>query len=373
MRLSVRLAVRLSGWWVLACCLALPALAQELKTKNVVLIVLDGLRWQEVFTGADPLLISNEKAGGSWTALPKLKSQFWSDEVHARRRILMPFLWETVATHGQLFGNRRLGSQAVVTNPFWISYPGYNEITTGVADRRIRTNEFGVNPNTTVFEWLNDLPDYHDQVEIVGNWASFHDIFNEPRSHLLIRSGETLLDPSATLPAARQLRELYETTTRLEDEDPMDSFVHLVLRDRLMEHHPRVLFVGYGDIDNWAHLGRYDALLQTVQHADAFIKDLWEQMQAIPQYRDQTTFIITTDHGRGSGPLLWREHGVKEPGSENIWIAVMGPDTPALGERTHIAPVTQGQIAATVAAVLGRDFRRFKPKAAPPLPIFKAP
>ena len=29
------------------------------KTRNVVLIVADGLRWQEVFTGADPLLITN--------------------------------------------------------------------------------------------------------------------------------------------------------------------------------------------------------------------------------------------------------------------------------------------------------------------------
>src|SRR3546814_18020467 len=32
---------------------------QELKTENVFLITLDGLRWQELFSGADPALIAN--------------------------------------------------------------------------------------------------------------------------------------------------------------------------------------------------------------------------------------------------------------------------------------------------------------------------
>ena len=79
----------------------------------------------------------------------------------------------------------------------------------------------------------------------------------------------------------------------------------------------------------------------------------------------QTTFIITTDHGRGSGLVEWKEHGVEEKGSENIWIAIMGPDTPALGERSNVVPVTQAQIAATLAAFLGKDYRAIVPKAAP--------
>lgn len=91
-------------------------------------------------------------------------------------------------------------------------------------------------------------------------------------------------------------------------------------------------------------------------------------MQAMPEYRDQTTFIITTDHGRGSGPVEWKEHATDQKGSENIWIALMGPDTPALGERANITPVTQSQIASTVAALLGKDYVKEVPAAAPPLP-----
>ena len=35
----------------------------------------------------------------------------------------------------------------------------------------------------------------------------------------------------------------------------------------------------------------------------------------------------------------------------------LGPDTPGLGERTNCSPVTQSQIAATLAAFLGLDYR----------------
>jgi bisphosphoglycerate-independent phosphoglycerate mutase (AlkP superfamily) len=126
-----------------------------------------------------------------------------------------------------------------------------------------------------------------------------------------------------------------------------------------------VLFVGYGETDNWAHQGRYDLVLESAHRTDACVKELWDTMQAMPQYHGTTTFLITADHGRGSGPVEWKEHGVREKGSENVWLAVIGPDTPALGERTNIAPVMQAQIAATVAALIAKDYRKDVPRAAP--------
>ena len=49
------------------------------------------------------------------------------------------------------------------------------------------------------------------------------------------------------------------------------------------------------------------------------------------------------------------------------WIAVMGPETAPLGERTHVSTVTQAQIAATVAALVGKDYHQHQPKAALPI------
>jgi hypothetical protein len=337
------------------------------KTRNVVLIITDGLRWQEVFSGADrDLLLSDH--GGIWAKPEYLKKTYWRETPEERRKVLFPFLWSTIAARGQIFGNQSKGSIAHVANPFAFSYPGYNEILTGVADPKIDSNEFGPNPNVTVFEWLNNQPAFHNQVTVFGTWEVFHDIFNQPRSKLPLHVGWEL--PYTTNnPTEREqlLNDLYINTTKLDDEDTYDSFLQIPLLDYLKTNRPRVLFVGYGETDNWAHSGRYDLVLDSARGFDHFVEQLWTIMQAIPQYKDQTTFLITTDHGRGSGPVEWKEHGTEQKGSENIWLAVMGPDTLALGERMNVAAITQSQIAATLAALLGQDYNAAVTKAGKPI------
>ena len=119
--------------------------AQSTKTRNVVLIVSDGFRWQEVFNGADETLL-NEANGGIWDKEEDLRREFWRADASERRRALLPFLWNTVAVHGQIFGNQAVGSVARVTNGLAFSYPGYNEMLTGHPDARIDSNEYGPIP-----------------------------------------------------------------------------------------------------------------------------------------------------------------------------------------------------------------------------------
>jgi hypothetical protein len=347
--------------------LAQCALGQR-RTRNVVLIVSDGLRWQEIFTGADAALL-NDKHGGIWTSQEQLRRKYWSDDPAKRRKLLFPFLWEVIGSRGQIYGNQDKGSVARVTNGMAFSYPGYNEMLTGRGDPRINSNEFGPNPNKTVFEWINEFGEFHGKVGVYGTWSVFKQIFNQPRSGLVMQVGWDLPVTAARQLSPRQelLNELYRTTTRLDEEDVWDSFEQIALVDYVKSAHPKLLFVGYGETDNWAHSGRYDLVLESAHHFDEFVRQLWDTMQAIPEYRDQVTFILTTDHGRGSGLEEWKEHGVEQKGSENIWIAVIGPDTDPGGEMSHVAPVTQAQIAATIAALLGRDLRQAIPDTAPPL------
>jgi hypothetical protein len=358
--------MRLAPWWLLlAVTFAGPALAG--KTQNVVLIVSDGLRWQEVFSGAEEDLL-NDKAGGSWMSDKELRERYWRATPEARREALFPFLWGTVARRGQLFGNQTLGSVAQVSNGKAFSYPGYNEMATGFPNDAIDSNEFGPNPTPTVFEWLNGMDRFRGRVAVYGTWSIFDDIFNRRRSGLVMQTGWT--PPPRTdhdSPREALLRRLYETATRFDEEDVEDSLLQVPLLDYVRTAKPRVLFVGYGETDNWAHQGRYDLVLDSAHRVDGFVKELWEAMQAMPEYRDKTTFIITCDHGRGSGLEEWKEHGVEEKGSENIWIAVMGPDTPPLGERRKGQKIVQAQIAATVAALLGEDYHAAVPKAALPI------
>jgi len=174
---------------LLALSIAAPSAAQPpLRTRNVVLIVSDGLRWQEVFTGADATLL-NEAHGGIWDKEEDLRREFWRTDAAERRRALLPFLWGTVAVRGQIFGNQALGSIARVTNGKAFSYPGYNEMLTGHADARIDSNEFGPNPNISVLEWLNTLPEFHGKVSVHATWATFKNILNVARSHLPLQVG----------------------------------------------------------------------------------------------------------------------------------------------------------------------------------------
>jgi hypothetical protein len=337
------------------------------KTRTVVLIVSDGLRWQEIFTGAEADLL-NDKEGGSWLPSDELRRRYWRAAAADRRALLFPFLWGTVAKRGQIFGNQQLGSVARVTNGKAFSYPGYNEMTTGYPNDAIDSNEFGPNPNPTVFEWLNKSDELRGHVAVYGTWNVFDNIFNRARSGLVMQTGWSLAKIAHETPRDALLREMFETTTRFDEEDCPNSLLQIPLIDYVKSGQPRVLFVGYGETDNWAHQGRYDLVLDSAHRFDHFVEELWKTMQSMPQYQGTTTFMITTDHGRGGGLTEWKEHGVEEKGSENIWLAVMGPDTPALGERTHAPPVAQAGIAATLAAFMGRDYRAAVPKAAAPIP-----
>jgi len=339
--------------------------AAELKTRNVFLITTDGLRWQEVFTGAEESLLN--KTNGGVEDVDALKARFWRATSEERRAALMPFFWGDIATKGQIYGNQTKGGVARITNTNKFSYPGYSEFLTGAADPRISSNDKLPNPNTNVFEWLNTRPGLKGHVAAIVNWDVIPWILNTERSKLPSWSGFALPPNSPTIKVSPELTELVATTTPVWDDIIFDSFTAQAAVDYVKESKPRALYVAFGETDEWAHGGRYDHVLTAAHNVDHFIRRLWETGQSMPEYRDQTTFIIATDHGRGSGPRAWRNHGAKVDGAENIWIAVIGPDTPPLGERTNCAKVTQSQIAATVAAFLGENFSAASPRAAPPL------
>lgn len=329
----------------------------------MVLIVTDGLRWQEVFSGAERALI-NPVGGVSDTTT--LLREFWRESAEERRKTLLPFFWNTIAREGQILGNPAKGSAGTVTNGLRFSYPGYNEMILGTPDSRINSNSYGPNPNVTVFEWLNGRPAYRGRVAVLATWGAFRDIFNAARSGIDVRAGWTPPFTHARGDRQATINALFQTSTRLWTDNAFDALTHQTLLEYIRTAEPRVLFVGYGETDEWAHAGRYDLTLRSARQADAFIAELWQLMQSIPSYTGRTTFIITTDHGRGDGPVNWRRHGEDVAGAEAIWLAIIGPDTPAAGEVMD-QPFTQAQIAATLASLLGEDWKGVNTAAANPV------
>jgi hypothetical protein len=305
-------------------------------TRNVILVVSDGLRWQEVYAGADSAILFGAPAmlGGNGDAIRK---KYWHTTAAERRAALMPFLWGTVVKGGELLGNRALSSDVDVTNPMKFSYPGYNEMLVGVPDERIDRNDFGPNPNVTVFEWLNRQPEFRGRVAAFGNWDVFRDIFNVRRSRILIRTTGS---------------------------KPHDALVQKMVLPYLKKETPRALFVGFAETDDFGHEGRYDRFLEAAHAVDAYMAELWGAVQSNPRYRNNTTIIFTADHGRGRGATDWRHHGNDIPGSGETFMIRIGPEINAGGERANTTHVL-GDVATATASALGLRYQARQPTAAP--------
>ncbi|RZL04646.1 MAG: phosphoglyceromutase [Hymenobacter sp.] len=347
------------------------AQSTKLKTENVILVTIDGLRWQEVFGGADSVVLRRKHRTFN---LPTLRaSQPASASV--RRQALLPFLWTTVAAQGQLYGNRAFGNYLNVTNKFRLSYPGYNEMLTGfAADNSILTNACVYNPNTTVLEVINRQPAFRNQVLVYGSWDAFPFICNAPRSGLPVNAGwQPATGPNLS---ARELalNELLQTPNDARGSERPDSLTFGYAFEQLKRTHPKVLYLALGDTDEEAHAGQYAAYVRAAHRADQYLAQLWAYVQSDAQYRDKTTLIITTDHGRGGNSWgQWTQHSHLLRGSDQTWLAVLGPDSPATGEQRAPGQRYQHQLAQTIATLLGVAYTNDKPTSAPMEGIFSKP
>jgi hypothetical protein len=70
---------------------------------NLILVTIDGLRFQELFSGADQRLIKKDPGGVEDAKATKAK--YWDEDAIVRREKLMPFFWNFVAKNGQVFGS----------------------------------------------------------------------------------------------------------------------------------------------------------------------------------------------------------------------------------------------------------------------------
>ena len=325
--------------------------AQENDNQKVIFITLDGFRWQELFTGADALLIGNKKYVED---ADELKEKFWKPTAKERRETLMPFVWNTVNEIGQIHGNRLLGSKMNLTNGMWFSYPGYNEILTGKADdKRITSNKKIDNPNTTILEIANKTQKYKGKVAAFGSWDVFPYIINEKRSGVPVNAGFELAK-------GNNLTEKELFLNRLQPKVPspwgsvrLDAFTHYYALEHMKKTHPDVVYISYGETDDFAHDGDYSAYLQSAQTTDTLLKELWEYVESDVYYKGKTTFIITTDHGRGTRPLkTWKSHGSDIDGADQVWVIAFGAKVKPLGEIATKEQLFTNQTAATVAKLL---------------------
>lgn len=336
---------------VLACISLMPSLmkAQE----RVVLITVDGYRWQELFGGADSLLINTKKFGD----VQLMNKKYWRATKEERRETLMPFTWNFIAKKGVIIGNRWKGCTMDVTNKMWFSYPGYNEDLCGYADDiNIHSNGPVENPNVSILEVANNTPAYKNKVLAFGSWERFIQILNEKRSGLEVNAGYRHALTKNPTAREKYIDKLEDITPFYWGDERFDFLTHEYAVEAMKTRHPLFLYIAYGDTDDWAHEGNYNLYLDAARNTDAFIKELWDIAQSDPFYKDKTTFIITCDHGRGDVKLGdWCDHGSETAHSGQTWLMAFGKGIPAKGELTS-GVYHNNQIAPTVASFLKVPF-----------------
>lgn len=343
-------------WLLLFVSMGMHSMAQQKRVENLVVITLDGMRWQEVFGGIDSVLMKTEAYNRDVKGLQAL---FWNEDAAVRRKKLFPFLWGTVAAQGQVHGNRNYGNLVDVANRYRFSYPGYNEIFTGYPDTAINSNDKVWNKNINVLEYINAQPGFEGKVAAFATWDVFPYILNRQRSGMYVNADRDSF-PAAT-PQMKMLNDLQYLAPRPLDVRP-DVLTYMAAREYVKTALPRVLYIAFDETDDYAHSGQYDQYLKSAHAQDAMIADLWQLMQTMPQYRDKTALLITTDHGRGDkDKKQWRDHGESLKEAGGIWLAAIGPGLTALGEVKMPAQLYQAQLAPTIASLLGLVYKPVHP------------
>jgi hypothetical protein len=304
--------------------------AAERAESAVVLVVLDGVRWQDVFAGADPALArACGFSAGAWTSAPAL----------------MPNLHRLIEKEGIALGASRGHPDISASGPHFISLPGYEEIFSGRPDPTCDSNDC---PGPSMPTVADDVASSSgpSEVAVVASWPTIARAASSGGPAFLVSSGRRLLENGGVLAADPEARSLLADAARSgalpgEGDYRPDTLTAALALRVLSLARPRFLFVGLGDADEHAHRGNYRGYLEALRASDAFLGALDDTLRATGARGQHTTILVTTDHGRAYD---FTDHGPQFPESSRVWLVA------ALAARR---PYTLSNVAPTVRALLG--------------------
>lgn len=311
----------------------------ERTTSAVVLVVLDGVRAQEVFGGAD-------------RDLARARGQ--NPLAWANPRDLTPNLQRMLDTDAIAVGVPGHGAELVASGPRFISLPGYLEIFAGKPDPLCEGNECVRPPAHTVVDDVR-ASSGADDAAVITSWPTIARAASSDPSAYVMSAGRKLVSRGDVLRADSAMAPLLERGARVkaypgEADYRPDAFTAKVALQYLETARPRLLFVGLGDADEYAHRGDYHGYLQAVHASDAFLGDLQATLSRMGERGRHTTVLVTADHGRA---YSFVDHGARYPESARVWLVASGADVRGHGIVAATSRHTLSDIAPTVRGFLG--------------------
>jgi hypothetical protein len=310
------------------------------RTDNVVLVTIDGVRWQDVFGGVDPAM-------ARWSSLPD------AEVVDAER--LLPNLY-ALARRGVVSGAPGHGRPMMASGPNYVSLPGYLEIFTGSREVGCRTNRCGPTGRRTIVDRARDSLGTKDtDVAVIASWETIANAASARPERIALSAGRHGGASREKVKADAELARLMDAAA---DADPApgdadyrpDAHTAAIALRYLEVERPRVLAVNLGDTDEYAHAGDYASYVRALRQADAFLGALRERLARMGDYGRNTTVVVTCDHGRSAG---FNDHGWDVPESGRVWMVASGGAVPSLGYLDAGGAERLADIAPTLEALLG--------------------
>jgi hypothetical protein len=312
---------------------------EERSESAVVLVVLDGVRWQEVFGGADRALAYERGMNPLAWASP---------------RALMPNLQHLLDTRAIALGAPGHGSPISATGPQFISMPGYLEIFAGHPDPSCESNDC---PRPAVRTLVDDVLEESgaDDVAVVSSWPSIARAASGDPSRLVVSAGRKRVERGDVLRADPATADQLDRGSRAksfpgEGDYRPDSITARVALRVLAAERPRFLFVGLGDADEYGHRNDYRGYLEAVRASDGFLGEVFATLDQMGARGRHTTVLVTADHGRAYD---FKDHGGRYPESGRVWLVAAGGDVRGHGLVAASRRHTLSDVAPTVRGLLG--------------------
>jgi len=132
-----------------------------------------------------------------------------------------------------------------------------------------------------------------------------------------------------------------------------DELTFFMSREVMRKFSPRVLVVAFSDVEA-AHFGSYALHLAGIRSADRLAWQLWQEVEANPDYHGKTTMVILPEFGRdpdGSSTNGFFNHRANTDSTRDTWMMVLGAavDKPQIIER----PIRHIDLCPTLANLIG--------------------
>lgn len=270
---------------------------EKLKTKHVIVVVMDGARYQETFGDSSHQYVSN---------MYRLKSQ--------------GVLYTQFSNNGKTLTNS--GHGAIVTGNYQTLKNNGKQLPANPNMFQYFQKQKGVDKTKT---WIVSSK---GKLEILANtthkkwWNRY-----QPMTYCGVK-GQAVV---------------YESDAKNFEK----------AKEVIRENAPELMLINFLEADANGHQKNWNGYVGGIRNIDYFVSELWAFVQADPDLKDQTSIFVTNDHGRHNDGVKqgFAEHGDKCSGCKHIFLFALGPDFKQNAEISE--PAEMIDIPSTIAYMLG--------------------